>query len=161
MSGMALTKIPVPSFKALIKSERQYNEKSEIGMTTSREERAARYFRCNDRERAAFEAGIKLAAVYHQFIGTPVTASSVESLERAIEEGIKVQPFVESVEVNIRRDRLRMKRNEYDYQSLTGDMLDVIVRIHIGSVRAVGEMRYLEDIHYPLMYITSIEELGH
>ncbi len=126
-------------------------------MTTSREERAASYFRCSDRERAAFEAGVKLAAVYHQFIGTPVSAANVEGLERAIEEGVKVQPFVESVTVHIRRDRLRMKRNEYDYQSLTGEMMDVVVKIHIGSVRAVGEMRYLEDIHYPLMYISSIE----
>lgn len=126
-------------------------------MTTSREERAASYFKCNDRERAAFEAGIKLAAVYHQFIGTPVSAANVDSLERAIEEGVKVQPFVESVEVHIRRDRLRMKRNEYDYQSLTGEMLDVRVTIRVGKVRALGEMRYLEDIRYPLMFIQSIE----
>lgn len=129
------------------------------GMTTSREERAASYFHCNDRERAAFETGIKLAAVYHQFIGTPVSAASVESLERAIEEGVKVQPFVESVEVRIRRDKLRMKRNEYDYQSLTGELLDVTVAICIGKVRAVGEMRFLDDIHYPLMFVRSIEEV--
>ena len=130
-------------------------------MRASREERAASYFCCTDRERAAFEAGIKLAAVYHQFIGTPVSASNAESLERAIEEGVKVQPFVESVEVSIRRDRLRTKRNEYDYQSLTGEMLDVRVSIRIGKVRAVGEMRYLEDIKYPLMYVSSAEELDH
>jgi hypothetical protein len=128
---------------------------------STREERAAGYFKCTDRERAAFEAGVKLAAVYHQFIGTPVSASNVESLERAIEEGIKVQPFVESVEVTIRKDRLKRKRNEYDYQSLTGEMLDVKVTIHIGGVRAVGEMRYLEDIHYPLMFVSSIEGLDH
>jgi hypothetical protein len=132
----------------------------ETTMKASREERAASYFRCTDRERAVFEAGIKLAAVYHQFIGTPVSASNAESLERAIEEGVKVQPFVESVEVKIRQDRLRMKRNEYDYQSLTGEMLDVKVSIRIGKVRAVGEMRYLEDIKYPLMYVSSIEELN-
>ena len=128
-------------------------------MTTSREERAASHFNCNDRERAAFETGIKLAAVYHQFIGTPVSAANVESLERAIEEGVKVQPFVESVDVHIHRDRLRMKRNEYDYQSLTGELLDVTVAIRIGKVRAVGEMRYLDDIHYPLMFVRSIEEI--
>jgi hypothetical protein len=128
-------------------------------MRASREEQAAGYFRCTDRERATFEAGIKLAAVYHQFIGTPVSAYSVESLERAIEEGVKVQPFVESVNVRIHRDRLRMKRNEYDYQSLTGEMLDVKVTIRIGKVRAVGEMRYLEDIRYPLMYVSSVEDL--
>lgn len=128
-------------------------------MRASREEQAASYFRCTDRERATFEAGIKLAAVYHQFIGAPVSTSNAESLERAIEEGVKVQPFVESVEVRIRRDKLRMKRNEYDYQSLTGEMLDMRVEIRIGNVRTVGEMRYLEDIKYPLMYVSSIEVL--
>jgi hypothetical protein len=131
----------------------------EVGaMRSSREEKAAEYFQCTDRERAVFEAGVKLAAVYHQFIGTPVSASNVGSLERAIEEGVKVQPFVESVEVHIRRERLKKKRNEYDYQSLTGDMLDVTVTIHIGKVRAVGEMRYIEEIRYPLMYISSVTE---
>ena len=91
---------------------------------SAREERAAGYFNCTDRERATFEAGIKLAAVYHQFIGTPVSASNVEGLERAIEEGVKVQPFVNSVKVIIRKERLKDKRNEYDYRSLTGEMLD-------------------------------------
>ncbi|MBI0583162.1 MAG: dihydroneopterin aldolase family protein [Methanomassiliicoccus sp.] len=129
-------------------------------MSVTREEKATGYFRCTDRERAVFEAGIKLAAVYHQFIGTPVSASNVESLERAIEEGVKVQPFVRSVRVHIQRDRLKRKRNEYDYQSLTGEMLDMKVTIRIGKVEAVGEMRYIEDIHYPLMYISSIEEIG-
>ncbi len=128
-------------------------------MRASREERAASFFHCTDRERAVFEAGIKLAAVYHQFIGTPISYSNVESLERAIEEGVKVQPFVESVKVRVRRERLKRKRNEYDYQSLTGDMLDVTVTILIGKVRAIGEMRYIDDIRYPLMYISSIEEI--
>jgi dihydroneopterin aldolase len=127
-------------------------------MGSNREKKAASYFRCTDRERAAFEAGIKLAAVYHQFIGTPVSSSNVESLERAIEEGVKVQPFVEMVEAHIPRSLLKPKKNEYDYQSLTGEMLDIKVTIRIGNVRAVGEMRYLEDIHYPLMFISSLSE---
>ncbi len=128
-------------------------------MRASREERAAGYFHCTERERAVFEAGIKLAAVYHQFIGTPISSSNVESLERAIEEGVKVQPFVESVKVRVRRERLKRKRNEYDYQSLTGDMLDVTVTIQIGKVRVVGEMRYIDEIRYPLMYISAIEDI--
>jgi hypothetical protein len=106
-----------------------------------------------------FEAGVKLATVYHQFIGTPVSASNVESLERAIEEGVKVQPFVEDVTVSIRRESLRKKRNAYDYQSLTGEMLDVTVTIRVENVRAVGQMRYLEEIRYPLMFIREIVEL--
>jgi len=124
----------------------------------SREERAAAFFACTPRERAVFEAGIKLAAVYHQFIGTPVSASNVDGLERAIEEGVRVQPFVDDVSVRIGRDRLRRKRNEYDYQSLTGEMLDVTVRIKLEGAVAVGRMRYIEDISYPLMYVESIEE---
>ena len=128
-------------------------------MRASREERAASYFQCTERERAVFEAGIKLAAVYHQFIGTPISSSNVESLERAIEEGVKVQPFVESVKVRVRRERLKRKRNEYDYQSLTGDMLDVTVTILIGKIRVVGEMRYIDEIRYPLMYISAIEDI--
>ncbi|WP_019177113.1 dihydroneopterin aldolase family protein [Methanomassiliicoccus luminyensis] len=125
-------------------------------MKASREERAADYFNCTARERAIFEAGIKLAAVYHQFIGTPVSSANVESLERAIEEGVKVQPFVESVTVSINREQLRSKRNEYDYQSLTGDMFDVTVTINIDGVCATGRLRYVEDIKYPLMYVESI-----
>ncbi len=126
-------------------------------MDRSREEKAASYFQCTVRERAVFEAGIKLAAAYHQFIGAPVSASNVESLERAIEHGIMVQPFVESVSVHIRRESLRRKRNEYDYQSLTGDMLDVSVSIKIEDVRVKGRMRYIEEIKYPLMYVDGIE----
>lgn len=125
-------------------------------MASTREELAAKYFNCTTRERAVFEAGIKLAAVYHQFIGTPVSSSNVESLERAIEEGVKVQPFVESVSVKIGREMLRHKKNEYDYQSLTGDMFDVTVTINIEGTRVTGRLRYPEDIKYPLMYVESI-----
>jgi hypothetical protein len=86
-----------------------------------------------------------------------VSASNVESLERAIEHGIMVQPFVESVSVHIHREGLRRKKNEYDYQSLTGEMLDVSVTIKIEDVRVKGRVRYIEDIKYPLMYIEDIE----
>jgi hypothetical protein len=128
-------------------------------MDRSREERAASYFQCTVRERAVFDAVFKLAAVYHQFVGAPVSASNVESLERAIEHGVMVQPFVESVSVHIHRESLRRKKNEYDYQSLTGDMLDVSVVIKIEDVRVKGRLRYVEEIKYPLMYVERIESL--
>ena len=35
----------------------------------------------NERERAGFEAGIKLGALYHQWVGTPISQDSAESLE--------------------------------------------------------------------------------
>ena len=45
---------------------------------------ASLYFKCSDRERAIFEAGIKLGTIYHQYVGAPLNLSNVESLEKAI-----------------------------------------------------------------------------
>ena len=38
------------------------------------------------RERAIFEGGISMGALFHQFVGTPVNAETKENLERAIED---------------------------------------------------------------------------
>ena len=45
-----------------------------------RDETAASRFACTERERALFEAGIKMGTIYHQFVGTPVNLDTVESL---------------------------------------------------------------------------------
>ena len=43
------------------------------------------YFRnLSNRERAIFEGGISMGALYHQFVGTPVNIESCNSLEKAI-----------------------------------------------------------------------------
>jgi hypothetical protein len=105
-----------------------------------------------------FEAGIKLGTIYHQFVGTPLSTSSVESLERAIQDGVRVQPFVKDVKVHISRDALRRKSDEYDYQTLTGPMMEVTLTVSMEGVTVVAEMRYIEELHYPLMYVRSIQE---
>ena len=74
-----------------------------------------------EREAAAFEAGIKLGALYHQFVGSPVSAETAESLEVAMEESISLQPFVRSVSVEI--DRQMLGRNVFGYGELAGKML--------------------------------------
>jgi dihydroneopterin aldolase len=124
-----------------------------------REELAAKYFNCSPRERAVFEAGIKLGTIYHQFVGTPVCAANVDILEKAMEDGVKVQPFVKDVRVRIDRSALRKKRDEFDYQTLTGNMLDVTLVIQVERVRAVAEMRYVSELRYPLMYVKDISEV--
>ncbi len=53
-------------------------------MGDAREESANRHFECTEAERAAFEAGIKMGTIYHQFVGVPVSSESVETLERAM-----------------------------------------------------------------------------
>jgi hypothetical protein len=120
-------------------------------------DKAETYFNCTPDQRAAFEAGIKLGAIYHQFVGTPVSQSNAEILERAIEDGVRIQPFVHNVSVKINRDKLKNKHDEYDYDSLTGNMLDVRLEIRYKDTTAVSQLRYINDLNYPLMYISSLK----
>ena len=73
------------------------------------------------RERAIFEGAISMGALFHQFVGTPVNQQSKGSLERSMEESLKLQPAIEDVQVKIRFDKLEESMTEFDYTSLTGD----------------------------------------
>ena len=126
-------------------------------MRNSREKKADSYFSCSDTERAAFEAGVKLGTIYHQFVGVPLSAENAGTLEKAIESGSKVQPFVEDVRVNIDRSKLKKKRGQYDYVSLTGDMLDVTLVVRYKSAKVKASMRLIKEMNYPLMFIEEIE----
>src|SRR5205809_5900891 len=76
------------------------------------------YFAGTDRDRAAFEAGIKLGSILHQFLGVPLTARNAAAVERAIEEAARVQPLVADVRVQIDRRRPRAT-GPYRYGLLT------------------------------------------
>ena len=116
-----------------------------------------KYFNCSDSERAAFEAGIKLGTVYHQFVGAPLSKHNVEVLEKAISEGAKVQPFVKDARVRIDRGKLREKSTEFDYVTLTGDMLDVHLVVKFRDVEVVCEMKHIPEMDYPLMYVKAVK----
>jgi hypothetical protein len=118
-------------------------------------DRTRDYFAGTDRDRAAFEAGIKLGSVLHQFVGTPLTRANAGSLERAIEAAARVQPLVEEVRVRIDRPRIR-PRGPYRYAVLTEDVLHIEVTVRAGTARAVGVLRYVPELAYPLMYLKSI-----
>jgi len=128
-------------------------------MSDTREQKADSHFSCSDSERAAFEAGIKLGTIFHQYVGVPLSPDSVGTLEHAIEAGSKVQPFVEDVKVTIDRSKLREKKGQYDYVPLTGDMLDVTLVVRFRSTRVRASMKFLRDMNYPLMYIEKIERV--
>jgi len=117
---------------------------------------AVDFFNCSDRERAVFEAGIKLGSIYHQYTGMPVSESNVDVLERAIEEGTRVQPFVHDVSVKVDREDIRASRSKYKYTTLAGRMLRVILVIQYGTARARCRMEYVESLNYPLMYVEEI-----
>ena len=123
-----------------------------------RETIAASRFRCTARERACYEAGIKMGTIYHQFVGTPVSLSNVDDLERSIENAIKVQPFVSDAKVKIDRSVFVKDGDRYSYRSLTGEMIDAVVTIKLEGITLVSEMRYDTEMGYPLMFISDIRE---
>lgn len=109
-----------------------------------------------DRERAAFEAGIKLGALYHQFVGTPLSLDTIRGLERAIEESVSLQPYVESVKVRIDEGRVRERLNKFGYCELEGVMLEVDLVIRYDGLIVRAGMR--EENGYPLMFLKEIRE---
>jgi hypothetical protein len=113
------------------------------------------YFAGTNRDRAAFEAGIKLGSIAHQYVGTPLTSKTAAALERAIEAATRAQPLVKRVLVRIDRKRLRV-RGPYAYGVLTEDLLHVEVTVRVGPSTATGVLRYMPELDYPLMYLKAI-----
>jgi len=106
-----------------------------------------------DAERACFETGIKLGALYHQFIGTPISEDSVGSLEDAIRGAIESQRYVIEVDVSVQG----VKHNRYGYDELTGTMLDVDVTVEYEGVLVEAKMQ--EKDGYPSMSLGEVREI--
>jgi dihydroneopterin aldolase len=109
------------------------------------------------RERAIFEGAITMGALFHQFDGTPVNIESVESLEKAMQDAMQLQPCIEKVEVKINRKKLEDIRNEFQYTSLNGNMLDVKVVSIFKDKKAVIRMKFIKELDYPLMFVENVE----
>lgn len=110
------------------------------------------------RERAIFEGAISMGALFHQFVGTPVNNQTKKSLEDAMRNSLNLQPAIEDVEVNIDFTKLEDAMSEFDYTSLTGDMLDVKIHTKVDDVKAVIRIRFIEELNYPLMYVEDIKD---
>ena len=100
---------------------------------------------------AAFEAGIKLGALFHQFVGIPVSFDNVEIVEKAIESCVRLQPYVVDVEVKINQEKLREKISEFGYCSLSGEMITARVKTRVGDAEAEAVLEWDEEKKYPLM----------
>lgn len=109
----------------------------------------------SERDRAIFEAGIKLGALYHQWVGTPVSRESASSVERAIEKSVILQPHVE--EITVRIDRSLMVPNRFGYSELSGLMFDVEIVTRVGF--AYCRARLFPQQGYPLMQIVECHEI--
>ncbi|MBC7109481.1 MAG: dihydroneopterin aldolase family protein [Archaeoglobi archaeon] len=110
-----------------------------------------------ERELALFEAGIKLGALYHQFIGTPVNLETAEELERVIEKSISLQPFVESISVRIDRRKIEEKKSFFGYAELSGEMLEVRLKVRVGNSSVTASLSWDEEKRYPLMKVEGIQ----
>jgi hypothetical protein len=108
-----------------------------------------------DAQQACFEAGIKFGSLYHQFAGTPVSPGSAESLERAVAESIRNQPFCESVTVTIDEAALAEAADEHGYVELTGRFMNVEMRIEYEDVVVHTAMTMSDG--YPLMRLVDVE----
>ena len=123
-----------------------------------RDKTANDFFSCTVRDRVMFEAGIKMGTIYHQFVGTPFDGQSVSHLEETISRAIEVQPYVVSAKVTIDRSVIPPRDDTYSYVSLTGDMIRAEVCIEIDSVKVTAKMGYINEIGYPLMYISDVSD---
>jgi hypothetical protein len=110
----------------------------------------------SDREQAVFEAGIKLGALYHQWVGTPISRKSASSVEKAIEQAVILQPFVE--EITVRLDRSLMTENAFGYSELSGLMFDAEIITRVGFTYCRAHLK--PDNGYPLMRIVECNELA-
>ena len=109
----------------------------------------------NERDQAVFEAGIKLGALYHQWVGTPVSRKSVASVETAIEQAVILQPFVE--EITVRLDRSLMTENVFGYSELSGLMFSVEIVTRVGFTYCRAHLAPHNG--YPLMQIMECNEI--
>jgi len=78
---------------------------------------------------------------------------TITTLEKAIQESIRVQPYVENIIVRINRDCVASKINKFGYAELEGKMLDVQLVVAYGTAKVLVKMQYDEDADYPLMFI--------
>jgi hypothetical protein len=109
-----------------------------------------------DREKAIFEAGIKLGALYHQWVGTPISRKSASSIETAIEKAVILQPFVEEITVHLNRDL--MTENNFGYSELAGLMYEVDIITRVGFTYC--HARLAPENGYPLMRIVECNEIA-
>jgi hypothetical protein len=115
----------------------------------------------SDRERAIFEGAISLGAIYHQFVGIPISSDPkvIEAVEKAIKLTMELQPFKEKVDVKIRTDQIKgSTKGPYDYGTLNGSALELRVTATYGTAKAVLGMKHIPELKYDLMFIEKVFE---
>ncbi|TFF93388.1 MAG: hypothetical protein EU543_03740, partial [Promethearchaeota archaeon] len=115
----------------------------------------------NIRERACFETGIKLGALYHILCGIPISSNEdvIDSIEKGIEKSISCQPYVKQIKINLARHLINGKKSdEFDYDEITGKIIRAQLILEFEEVEITAKIDWVEDLEYPLMFIEKIIE---
>ena len=115
----------------------------------------------SERERACFETGIKLGALYHILCGIPISSNEnvIKSIEKGIEAAISCQPYVKSIKVNLDRDKIvGDKSTQFDYDEVTGKIIRAEIVLEYESIEILAKIDWVENLQYPLMFIEKIQE---
>ncbi|MFX0074166.1 MAG: dihydroneopterin aldolase family protein [Candidatus Hermodarchaeota archaeon] len=113
----------------------------------------------SDRERACFEVGIKLGALYHILCGLPISSNTeiVESIEKGIEASISCQPYVKSVKIDLNQDKIQgNKATEFDYDEISAILISATVVLEFKTIEITAKVEWVEELRYPLMFIENI-----
>lgn len=115
----------------------------------------------SDRERACFEAGIKLGAIFHSLLAIPVQNQDVvlKSIEEGFTSAFKSQPYVEDLKIKVKMDDPEKftKKNPYDYTVIKDYMLDVELSLRYGDTSLEACIKWLPELEYPLMFVSRID----
>ena len=114
-----------------------------------------------NRERACFETGIKLGALYHILCGIPISSDDkvISSIEKGIESAISCQPYVKSVKISLNKEKIiGDKSTPFDYDEISGQIISAEIIIEYQSTQVIAKINWVEDLQYPLMYIEKIQE---
>ncbi|MFW9821456.1 MAG: dihydroneopterin aldolase family protein [Candidatus Thorarchaeota archaeon] len=114
------------------------------------------------RERACFETGIKLGALYHIMSGIPISSNdkTISSIEKGIEAAISCQPYVESVIIILDKDKIVGSKNSpFDYDEITGKIIRAELILKYEDIEVLAKIDWIEELQYPLMFIEKISEV--
>jgi hypothetical protein len=117
----------------------------------------------SERERAAFEIGIKLGTLYHTLVGLPISEDPkiIKSIENGFEAAISCQPYVKEVKIEILKDKiLGKKKHEFDYDEINGSFINAEVVLEYKNTKIVAKLKWIEKLQYPLMFIDKIEKIS-
>ena len=116
----------------------------------------------NDRERASFEIGIKLGAIYHILSGIPISSNPkiIQSIEKGIEAAISCQPYVKSIKVELKQDDIKGdKSSEFYYDEISGKLIRAEMKVVYKSIEVVARIDWIDEMQYPLMFIKEITQI--